>query len=87
MAAAGRQRPEWAKVVLATVLRHDTPIDVRMVAAGKTQAGQQEVGKIKLARAILFIKNLFDAQPNGDEQELCRKGAVMGAQKVPENKV
>ena len=26
-------------------------------------------------------------QPNGDEQELCRKGAIMGAQKVPENKV
>ena len=87
LGAQGKVKPDWCKAVQATTLRHDTPLEVRMMAAGRSQAGQQQVERLKLGRAVAFIHQLMEQNPHGDEQDLAWRGAMMGAQKDPDTKV
>ena len=45
-----KPRPRWTEFVVATILKHDCPIDIRRMAAGRGQAALENIGKLRLAR-------------------------------------
>ena len=71
----------------ATTLKHDTPLDVRRLAAGCRQAGQQVVGKLKLGRVAQILLEEMTSQPTADIQEVAWRAAMVSGQKGPESKV
>ena len=80
-------RPAWTTAVSATVLRHDTPLEQRRLFAGRAQAGQEQVGKLRLAWSCEFLVELLEQEPKGQLMALAWRAAMMGAQREPPNKV
>ena len=81
-------RPRWTEYVVATILKHDTPIDIRRMAAGRGQAAQENIGKLRLARTAYFLHDLL-CKTAGEKTlaECMWQATMMGAEKNPESKV
>ena len=79
---AGLQRPAWAATVTATTLRHDTPLEQRRLFAGRAQAAQQTVGRLRLSRTANVLHAILEAKPGVGLTAPLRRAALQGAQKV-----
>ena len=55
--------PEWAQFVKGTVLKPETPLEVRKFVAGKFQGQQAAVVGVKLSRCATILLEVHDESP------------------------
>ena len=69
---------EW---VLADVLKHTAPLDIRHLAAGEHQRRQQDLRVLPLSITARLLLDLIQQHPGEQLSVLAYKAATMGAQK------